>query len=309
MKAKMLYNETQSEINFRNAKQFFHIYSSPLEDGLLYRNDQELKTIINLIAITIVLFDCKILAFAVMSNHLHFIMEGSEEECLKFFFSLIERLTNYYRRNGRAGLTDSIQPGCKAISSLEQLRNEIAYVLRNPYVSRNDVNPLACLSTSGHLYFNPLLRRDGVPADTLKGRALREFTHTHKPVESGGGIYVLDGVAQAWSFVDYERTMGFFDNAQQFVICLLKNVEAQIEIAMRYNDTISLNDQELFTVSMKLVRNLFNCDKLSELGHQQKMMLAMNLKRRYQVPNAQLSRVCGLSRKEVDAMFPLSVKR
>jgi REP element-mobilizing transposase RayT len=276
---------------------------------LLYRDEKELTIILNAIAITVVLFDCKILAFAVMSNHLHFILEGPERECLKFFFSLKERLTNYFRRNGRAGLTDSMDPGCTEITSLKQLRDEIAYVIRNPYVARNDINPFACQCTSGYLYFNPMLKKEGVPADTLKGRALRDFTHTHKGIESGNRIYVLDGVAQAWSFVDYERTMSFFDNAQQFMTYTLKSVEAQVEVALRYNEKVSLNDQELFSVAIKLAREMFNCNKLSELKVKEKMELAMMLKNKYQTPNAQLARTIGLPQREVNAMFPLGVKR
>ena len=271
----MFYRESQSELTFRQAKSFTH---------------------------------CTILAFAVMSNHLHFIIEGTEKECLYFFNLLIEKINDFFKYHGRAGMLDNIEPGCTAITSVDQLRNEIAYVIRNPFVARSDVNLFACPMTSGHLYFNPLLRKDGVPANTLKGRALRDFTRTRKDIALSGDVYVLDGVAQAWSFVNYKRAMSFFDNAQQFIMCALKNVEAQVEVALRCNESVVLNDQELFSVTIKLARELFGCEKLSDLPRRDKSLLALELKKRYRISNAQIARITNLPRIDVDAMFPLAAK-
>ena len=305
----MYFKESQSELNFRNATAFYHVYSSPLEMDILYRNDEELNIIINIIALTIVLCNCTILAFAIMSNHLHFILEGPEEECKQFFYLLFDKLKIYYRYNGRSGILDSVELGCKQITSLDQLRAEISYVIRNPFVVRQDINLFACKETSGHLYFNPLLKRDGVPANTLKGRALRDFTHSHKDQVLSGDIYVLDGVAQPWSFVNYQRAMSFFDSAQQFIMITLKNVEAQVEVALRYNEKVTLNEQELFGVSIRLVREMFHREKISDLGRAEKTELAMALKNRYSISNAQIARACRMNLTDVNAMFPLAAKR
>ena len=305
----MYFKESQSELNFRNATAFYHVYSSPLEMDILYRNDEELNIIINIIALTIVLCNCTILAFAIMSNHLHFILEGPEEECKKFFYKLFDKLKNYYRYNSRTGILDSIELGCKQIDSLDQLRAEIAYVIRNPFVVRQDINLFACKETSGYLYFNPLLKREGVPANTLKGRALRNFTHSHKDHDLSGDIYVHDGVAQTWSFVDYQRAMSYFDCAQQFIMITLKNVEAQVEVALRYNEKVTLNEQELFRVTMKLVREMFQQDKISDLDRAEKTELALALKNKYRISNAQIARACKINVTDVNAMFPLAAKR
>ena len=305
----MYFKESKSELNFRNAKAFYHVYSSPLEMDILYRNDDELNIIINIIALSIVLCNCQLLAFAIMSNHLHFILEGPEEECKKFFYLLFEKLKIFYRYNGRSGILNSVELGCKQILSLDQLRAEIAYVVRNPFVVRQDINPFACKETSGHLYFNPLLKKEGVPANTLKGRALRDFTRSHKDQELSEDIYVLDGWAQPWSFVNYLRAMSFFESAQQFIMITLKNVEAQVEVALRYNEKVILNEHELFGETIKLVREMFHREKISELETAEKMKLALALKNKYRISNAQIARACKMNLTDVDAMFPLAAKR
>lgn len=62
-----------------------------------------------------------------------------------------------------------------------------------------------------------MLERGGVPASALKGRSLREFTKSRGTVEIDPRIHIKDGVAQAWSFVDYRKAESFYDNARQFV--------------------------------------------------------------------------------------------
>ena len=305
----MYFRESQSELNFRNATAFYHVYSSPLELDILYRDDEELNIIINIIALTIVLCNCTILAFAIMSNHLHFILEGPEEECIKFFYLLFDKLKIFYRHNGRSGILDSVELGCKQIVSLDQLRAEIAYVIRNPFVVREDINLFACKETSGYLYFNPLLKKEGVPANTLKGRALRDFTRSHKDQELSGNLYVLDGVAQPWSFVNYQRAMSFFDSARQFIMITLKNVEAQVEVALRYDERVTLNEQELFGAAKKLVGEMFQGKKISDLERAEKTELALALKNKYRISNAQIARACKINLTDVNAMFPLAAKR
>ena len=108
--------------------------------------------------------------------------------------------------------------------------------------------------------------------------------------------------------MDYERAMSFFDSAQQFIMTTLKNVEAQVEVALRYNDPVHLNDQELVAVTMKICREELGQDKPSDMPPREKMMLATILKNRYHVSNAQAARASGLLLKDVDALFPFAAK-
>ena len=68
--------------------------------------------------------------------------------------------------------------------------------------------------SSGFLYFNPMLEKGGVPASALKGRALREFTKSRGTIEVDPRIYIKDGVAQAWSFLDYRKAESFYYNSR-----------------------------------------------------------------------------------------------
>ena len=277
---------------------------------MLYDDDIQLGIILNFIAIALMFApNCRLLAFAVMSNHFHFILEGESEWCEAFIGKLIELLDNYFRYNGKADLCGKVKFTPTVISSLKQLKDEIAYVIRNPFVVRNDVNVFACPSTSGYLYFNPMLRKEGIYASDLKGRALREFLHTRKQIALTDRFRVLNGVAQPWSFVDYERAMSFFSNAREFVTWTLKNIEGQVEIAMKHGETPSLSDQELLSVAFKLCKQRFANSTPSKLEEKDKMKLALMLKNDFFASNGQISRTIGLSPLVVNSMFPLATKQ
>lgn len=305
----MRYFDTPAERAFLNAAPCFHLYTSPLESDFFFQNDQERGIALNLMAIAKMASDCKLLAYSIMTNHFHFILSGQEEEVLSFFERYKLLLDNYFSRHGKPGIMRSVKAGITAINDLRQLRTEIAYVIRNAFVARPEVNVFADPWSSGFLYFNPLLVKDGVSASSLKGRSLREFTCSRTITEVDARIYVKDGFAQPWSFVDYEYAMSFYDNARQFVFSVLRSVEAQVETSLKYGVDPAVCDEELLPLVMDLSRKTFQEAGVFQLNARQKKELAVLVKNKYHSSNKQLARVIKIPLSEVDAMFPLCAKR
>ncbi|MBP5566428.1 MAG: hypothetical protein J6X57_02935 [Bacteroidales bacterium] len=304
----MIRTFTQCEIQFNHSGPFYHIYTSPLENEIIFRNIEEYIIITNLIAIAITQSNCRILVYAIMSNHLHFILEGTETDCLLFFELLKNSLNRYLKRHGRPYIVEQMTPGKTEITNLKQLRDEIAYVIRNPFVVREDVNPLAYPWCTGYLYFNPFLDTGGISVSKLKTRELRAFTSSRLVTNVDSSILVKDGCANPASFVDYKRAMLFFDNARQFVMNMYKNVEAQVEVAKRYGEVPHLNDEEMFSLSLKICREMFKVNYPRDLDYMKQKQLAVILKNDYGGSNAQVARCTSLSVSEVNAMFPLAAR-
>lgn len=300
------YNETAAERAFLESPPIFHLYTKPLETESLFYTEQERVIPLNYMAIAAYEAGCTLLAFSIMTNHFHFILMGEYAQVIGFYDRFLQMLRNYFSRHGRGLAPGSLERGITPIDNVKQLRTEIAYVIRNAFVVNPDVNVFADPWSSGFLYFNPMLERGGVPASALKGRALREFTKSRGTVEIDPRIYIKDGVAQAWSFVDYRKAESFYDNARQFVNSVLKNVEAQVETALRYGEDPSLSDEEMWPLVFRLCRETFQADKPSLLEAPGKKKLAILLKNQYHSSNKQLARLTGLALKDVDAMFPLA---
>ena len=299
---------SRAEALFRNSGPFFHLHTEPFENELLIRDASDYIVINNLLAVASTLIGCSILAFAIMSNHIHLILEGGLDDCMAFFEEFKARLINYRSRHGGSGSVRKMNPGYTVISSLKQLRDEIAYVIRNPFVIREDVNPLAYRWCSGYLYFNPMVDTTGIPLADLPVKRKRAIIYSRKDIPVKESLLVNGDLINPCSFVDYNRAMDFFDNARQFVLWIFKNVEGQVEVSRRLGEIPQLNDEEILSLSFKLCRTLFSTNSMKGLSFTQKKQLALKLKSEYSASNGQIARCVNMSLSDVNAMFPLSAK-
>lgn len=304
-----MYIETLAERFFQESRPITHLYTTPLESDVFYQTPEEKELALLYLAIATKSSGCRLLAYSLMSNHFHFILVGSEEMVDHFWHLLEHLLTLYFQRHGRPGLMKQVHASKTPITSLSQLRTEIAYVIRNAFVIRKDVHVFADPSSSGFLYFNPLLVKEGVSASTLTGRSLRALTRSRSIGTLDSSIYLKNGKVQPWSFVDYKLAEAFYDDARQFVHSVLKNVEAQVETARRYGEKPFLSDDELRPIVFNLCRDQFKAEKPETLDIQDRKRLGVTLKNRYSASNKQIARLVKLPLKDVNALFPLSTKQ
>ena len=298
---------SECEVRFREGGPFWHVCSSPIETDIYFRNDEELAEALNILAITVFLSRCRLLAYSVMNNHLHFILEGTEHAVHEFWDIFYDRLAAFLKRTGRMYLAKSCMPQFIQIKDLKQLKDEIAYVIRNHFAAAPDYNIFACLWDSGHLYFNPLLSRMkvGKSAAELTYTERRNFKH-ERDASIDSRIMVLDGVAIPASFVDYKRAESFFENAREYLLWTMKNVESMVEVAKRIGENPNLTDTELRSVIWKMCKQKYNCSGPGTLTPEYKTELLNTLKYDYHTSNAQIARCVGLRIAEINQIFPLS---
>ena len=303
------YTRYRCERLFAEGGPFYHLFTSALKEDLLFRNEEEMDLALNLISLAVYETDVSLLAFAVMNNHLHFVLEAPENRCLVFYSNFQQRLAKIYSRQRRAAQVWAVEPSLTPINDLTQLRDEIAYVIRNPFVATDSVNLFSYRWCSGYLYFNGMrdLQRQGIPASELTQKERRAFKH-ERDDQMNPRIRVLNGVALPSSFTDYERTMSFFDSSRQFIHWVLKNVESQVAIAKRMGEPIMLNDTELWSVVFRLCRDTYHADSPKELSNESRVKLIRALKFDYNASNPQIARCTGLSPAAIDQMFPLSAR-
>lgn len=299
----------QTEQVFRDTGPYVHLYSSALESGTLMDDDADRTVFLNAIALTSKEIGMEVLAYALMSNHFHLILRADEAGGRMFFDIICRKVFRYLTLKGKGKFLDKISPGTTAITTLKQLRNEIAYVIRNPYVVREDVNLFSYLWCSGYLYFNPLVPKDtGIPAEKVSLREKRAISRSRDGIIPDG-LRIKDGLVTPGSFVNYELVETLFGCARTFHTCTLRNVEAQSEIAMSHGELPNLSDDEIYVVSCRLRERMFGVKTLDELLPSHKKELAVELKNKYNASNGQIARMSGLSIADVNAMYPLSAKK
>lgn len=300
---------TTCERLFQDGGPFYHVCTKGAETDIYFRNEEDMNLALNVIAIAVFVTGCRLLAFAVMSNHFHFVIEGPVEVCLAFFEEFKSRLCKVLpsasaREEARKCIVNYIK-----IEDLVQLRTEIAYVVRNPFVANRNVNMFSYPWCSGYLCFNGTrsLMREGEQLCKKSIDYRRSFMRS-RSAEVNPGIVLLDGVAMPSCFVDYRRTESFFEDARDFQHCLLKNVESQVVIAKRIGETVSLDDYELRSVMFQKCNTDYRVSSPKELNNADFVMLAKTLKYEYGASNAQLARILNKPSYLIDQIFPLSAK-
>lgn len=288
---------------FAESGPFYHLHTAPL-DRILFETDRERKQAVNFMGI--LSSDIEILAYQIMSNHLHEILRGEEDRCIAYYRSFFDRLKQYLSRHGRPGVLAKPDFALTPITSLKQFRDEVAYVLRNAFVVRTDVNPLSDPWSSGFLYYNPLLRF--MPVRPVSGLTVRERRALTASMDGSirDGLTVSGDCIFPGSFVNYRLVESLFPSARKFMFWLFKNVESQVEAALRLGEKPVLSDEELWTAVCGICRSEYFTDRPADLKDEQRVQLAVRLKNRYGASNAQLTRIMRLPPKMVDALFPLS---
>jgi hypothetical protein len=294
---------------FRDGGPFYHVCTKGAETDIYFRNEEEMNLALNVIALAVFATGCRLLAFAVMSNHFHFVIEGPVESCVAFFEEFISRLCKVLpsasaREEARKCTVSYIK-----IEDLNQLKTEIAYVVRNPFAANRNVNMFSYPWCSGYLYFN------GNQSQMREGEKLckksidyrRSFMRS-RLAEVDPGIVLLDGVAMPSCFVDYRRTECFFEDARDFQHCMLKNVESQVVIAKRIGEAINLDDYDLRSIMFQKCNTEYRVSGPKDLNNTDLVTLAKTLKYEYGASNAQLARILNKPTYQIDQMFPLSAK-
>ena len=293
---------------FQQEGPFYHLHTEPVQDRNILDWDTERIAVMNFLALTVQRSPVDLLAYALMNNHFHLILKGSEEDCISTFEAWKVRMERYFSRHGKKGILAPVKAGLTPILNLKQFRDEIAYVIRNAYVVRPDVNPLGDPWCSGYLYFNKMLPL-GVfpPADQLGFRERRTLTCS-RDVQVPAGLTVHQGMLRPESFVNYALVEALFPNARKFTVWVFKHIEAQIETAKRLGERPVLTDEDILKISLKICRERYQTSSVDRLTEDRKKELAVILKNEYYASNGQLARFAHLPPAVISRLFPLADK-
>lgn len=256
--------------------------------------------------------DCpnvQIITFELMSNHVHFILCGTEETILAFFTLFKKRLRRYLAVTGHVVSLDHFD--CKkpvAIDNLESLRNQICYTNRNNYVIDPEQTPFSYPYGANSLYFSPIAkeRKHGCYGD-LNMLEKRKFVHS-KATDYPKSLTLIDGYFSPMNYCRFDIGEGVFRDARHYFNKLAKEVESYRDIAALIGDTIFYTDDELNDVLRRLCRDKYNSQRASLLGRNEKMELARTLHYDYNADNAKIARLLKMPVHLLDELYPLRKK-
>jgi hypothetical protein len=295
-----------SERLFKERGPFSHVCSKPV-DGILFNSDEDRWTALVFLAMAAEETSTRILAYAIMSNHFHAIIESLDPAT--FYSKFRDRINLYLARHGASSRLPEA-PTIVPIVSLNQLMDEVAYVIRNQFVVDKSINPLSHKWCSGYLYFNPMgkeLADEGKYEDaaSLSGRKIALLTFSREGGQPLGRIKLRNGVLAPSSFVDYRLVEQLFGTPSLFFTKLFRNVEAQVETALLLGETPVVPDEEMSRIIWAYCKKTWDVKGVLQLTPAQRIELAKHMKYTYRSSNGQIARITHLPRKDVETLFPV----
>lgn len=271
---------------------FYLLSTDHLQTKIWFGDDPDYAAAMNFVAIAAHRFGINVLAFILMSNHVHFVLECSKEQALAFISFFKERYGLY--RHKRYGDREYLRGNNVDIQEVstdsESLERVIAYVQCNSVAARLCVHPSGYPWGTGNAFFNAW-QMTGRLISSFSGRERVRLLHSKLPVNPewtvGEGGYILPR-----SYIKVGFVEGLFRSPSRYQFFLDNSSKAKNS---RAHIAPSFSDQLILTASLNLCRSLFRSNRIEDLSPSQTTELVIQLRRRFSSDAAQISRVTGIS--------------
>lgn len=284
---------------------YWHLYTDGTKMQNIFCCEEDFKTGMWILAATLhILKRTKALTFELMSNHIHLILAGQREDCIKVFELFAAKLKLTFPQRDRAIDWNKFIMDILPIESLQTLRNEIIYTNRNAFVANPAYTPDSYPWGGGCAYFNPWLKHlKTTPLGDLKVHIQRALLHT-RDVSPFSELIEISGIPFIPSFCDIQLGESMFRDARSYFNSLTRNAEAFSQIASRLKDKIFLTDEELYSVICSHINKEYSVKTTAQLSTQQKIDTARHMHFSYNATNQQLRRILRMDLSILEELFP-----
>jgi len=247
-----------------------------------------------------------IIAFVLMDNHVHFILYGTEKDCM-CFMALYKKYTGIYLAVNKLGKLENFECGCWLITNKEKLIEKISYVLRNPLAAGMGILPTSYPWGSGTLMFA------GTSADAAglgntfhtigatSAYARRKMFGTRLDIPEN---WLVNDEGMIWpgSYVEYRRAESSFGSIVNFMYELNKKNEDIVNQEM-YGNKISLNDFEVMKILKAVSMDQNGIGDISVLSIEQRLDLIREMRRTHGTDIKQLGRLLHLKHNDLKLIW------
>lgn len=277
-------------------RRIYFVTTQHLEDALWFRDEDDFRVAMNYVAIESARRpEVVVLAFVLMSNHVHFVLKGGEEDVTMFVNEFKRRYSVYFQSKykshallRRKGMRVSEIP-----YNDEAVEKVIAYTLMNPVAANICAFCNQYSWGTGNLFFN-LAKADGVAVRTLSARGRERLFHTNSSIVPADWLVSPEGYILPQNYVDVEAVERIFRTPQRFGYFLRSSSKAQRRMEADEN-LPAFRDQTILSALPDLCRSLFQKDSFGELSTKDQAEFARQIKFRFSADAHQIARVCGIT--------------
>lgn len=273
---------------------YWHASTEHLVQGLLFQNEDDYKVGMNCVAVTSITLSIDVLAFILMSNHMHFILHCSESGVLEFVTRLKKQYSLYYfNKYGVNKILKDNKVYTQQLSARdESLERAIAYVQMNCVAANICSDSSKYRWGTGNCFFN---------TDSIKGKKIGEMSKrsitriTHSSIELPPNFIVSEeGYIYPSSFVKTSLVESIFKTPRRMNYFLAKSSKAQKIINRENISSPTFRDTSISPGVKDLCNSLFQKENISDLNNEQLIEIVRQLQYRYSAGANQIARVTGV---------------
>ena len=279
---------------------------------ILFCSDQDFRDAMNKIFVVWLNFNVSILAFCLMSTHVHFVLYGELGECRRFVHEYVRRLSiNIAHKYRTSHKMEGVEISVQKIDTDTYLKTVICYVIRNPYAAGLDFNPWDYPWSSGSLYFrkdtlwtSPLYQ-SSVGVKELGSMSLKDIQSLLKTKDREfPNARVIGGMVFPGEYVASDLVKNIYRTVKSYNYFLFKTKDMDVESRGGEISRLSLPLQELKQHRDEQILQMFGNVSLRGLDTKKRILLARRLKSMCNCSSKQIVRLCGLVYEEVKDYIP-----
>ena len=266
-----------------------------LSDRIWFRDDEDFKMGMNLVAILAVALQVDVLSFILMSNHVHFVFCCSHEQAERFMNELKRRYSQYMQRKyGVKEFLRKVHVDIRPISGMdESMEWAVAYVQMNSVAAGICLHPTGYRWGTGNSFFRGTPVK-GRRLGTLSERARRRLLHSKEELPPNL-LVGEDGYILPESFVKVDLVETMFRTPKRMDYFLRNSSKAKQRLDAGEKAIPAFRDQIILSAIPDLCASLFHKSSVKELTVDEQVELVKQLRYRFSANANQLGRVTGLS--------------
>lgn len=277
-------------------KKYYVVTTGKIENAVMFRDDEDFTAGMNYVAIVASRHPrVKVVAFILMSNHVHFVLIGAREDVEAFTLDFKVRYSLYFsRKYGVKGLLKRNKIDVREIETTPEAKEQIiAYVLMNCVAANICFQANQYPWGTGNIYFNPS-RPVGRVLGSMSGREKERLFHTNDNNLPSNWIVSDEGVILPQNYVDVEIVESCFRTPKRMGFFLQNSSKAKKRLETDEN-LPAFTDQAIIGILPQLYRSLFRKNSFQELRPEEQTELMRQIRSRFSANIHQIARVCGLT--------------
>ena len=277
---------------------YYFISTDHLRGRIWFRDEDDFRAAMNYVAIVAWLTGVRILAFVLLSNHVHFVLSCDDEFHARAFIDRFKlKYGLYYWR--RYGVKEYLRENSVNIQEVyprgESLERAIAYVQMNPVAAGISQHAFLYPWGTGNVFFNLDIPK-GTPLLNLSKREQYARLHCKDLLP---GHYQLDdsGCVLPFSYVCRSFVESLFRSSKRYNYFLVTSSKAKARLDK--DATPVFQDKSMLAVADDLCTSLFGKRSIGELSETHFIELLHQLRVRFGTSLEQLVRITGRSYQEL----------